>query len=106
MVALFYPKALGSLFFFACYDSQGQGGGILTRLHTGTRTQLHQKSAYNEVHQAKVTKIVSVAVKRANTQATPTAKHHRMSTQDEGIMVFALRRRELELLSTSILSML
>jgi hypothetical protein len=28
------PRALGSL-FFASYDSQGYGGGILTRLHTG-----------------------------------------------------------------------
>jgi hypothetical protein len=28
-----YPRALGSL-FVASYDSQGYGGGILTRLHT------------------------------------------------------------------------
>jgi hypothetical protein len=28
------PRALGSL-FVASYDSQGCGGGILTRLHTG-----------------------------------------------------------------------
>jgi hypothetical protein len=30
-----YPQALGSL-FVALYDSQGYGGGILIRLHTGT----------------------------------------------------------------------
>jgi hypothetical protein len=28
------PRALGSL-FIASYDSQGHGGGILNRLHTG-----------------------------------------------------------------------
>jgi hypothetical protein len=33
-VAQLYPRALGSL-FAAFYDSQGCGGGILTRLHTG-----------------------------------------------------------------------
>jgi restriction endonuclease Mrr len=33
-VAQLYPQALGSL-FVASYDSQGYGGGILTRLHTG-----------------------------------------------------------------------
>jgi hypothetical protein len=33
-VALLYPKALGSL-FVALYDSQGYGGGIRPRLHTG-----------------------------------------------------------------------
>jgi hypothetical protein len=32
-VAQLYPLALGSL-FVASYDSQGYGGGILTRLHT------------------------------------------------------------------------
>jgi hypothetical protein len=31
-VAHLYPRALGSL-FVASYDSQGYGGGILTRLH-------------------------------------------------------------------------
>jgi hypothetical protein len=34
-VAQFYPQALGSL-FVASYDSQGCGGGIRTRIHTGT----------------------------------------------------------------------
>jgi hypothetical protein len=29
-----YPRALGSL-YVAFYDSQGYGGGILTRLYTG-----------------------------------------------------------------------
>jgi hypothetical protein len=33
-VAQLYPRALGSL-FVASYDSQGYGGGIITRLHTG-----------------------------------------------------------------------
>jgi hypothetical protein len=33
-VAKLYPRALGSL-FLASYDSQGSGGVILTRLHTG-----------------------------------------------------------------------
>jgi hypothetical protein len=32
MVAQLYPRALGSL-YIASYDSQGYGGGILTRLH-------------------------------------------------------------------------
>jgi hypothetical protein len=32
--AQLYPRALGSR-SFACYDSQGYGGGILSRLHTG-----------------------------------------------------------------------
>jgi hypothetical protein len=34
-VAELYPQALGSL-FIASYDSQGSGGGILNRLHTGS----------------------------------------------------------------------
>jgi hypothetical protein len=33
-VAQLYPRVLGSL-FVASYDSQGYGGGILTRLHKG-----------------------------------------------------------------------
>jgi hypothetical protein len=33
-VAQLYPQAPGSL-FVASYDSQGYGGRILTRLHTG-----------------------------------------------------------------------
>jgi hypothetical protein len=33
-VARIYPQAPSSL-FIALYDSQGYGGGILTRLHTG-----------------------------------------------------------------------
>jgi hypothetical protein len=35
-VAQLYPRTLGSL-FVASYDSQGYGGGILTRLHTTPR---------------------------------------------------------------------
>jgi hypothetical protein len=38
-VALLYPQALGSL-FVASYDSQGYGGGIRLRLHTGQKTSL------------------------------------------------------------------
>jgi hypothetical protein len=34
-VARLYPQALGSL-FIASYDSQGYGGGIQPRLHTGS----------------------------------------------------------------------
>jgi hypothetical protein len=33
-VAQLYPQALGSIFIVS-YDSQGYGGGIRTRLHTG-----------------------------------------------------------------------
>jgi hypothetical protein len=33
-LAQLYPQVLGSL-FVASYDSQGYGGGIRTRLHTG-----------------------------------------------------------------------
>jgi hypothetical protein len=33
-MAQLYPRALGSL-YVASYDSQGSGGSILTRLHTG-----------------------------------------------------------------------
>jgi hypothetical protein len=41
-VAQLYPWALGS-FYAASYDSQGYGGGILTRPHTGqdTKSQSH-----------------------------------------------------------------
>jgi hypothetical protein len=35
-VAQLYPQALGSL-FVASYDSQGYGGGIRPRLHTGVK---------------------------------------------------------------------
>jgi hypothetical protein len=42
-VAQLYPRALGSLFVDS-YDSQGSGGGILTRLHTGlVCTELQSK---------------------------------------------------------------
>jgi hypothetical protein len=33
-MAKLYPQALSSL-FVAFYESQGYGGGIITRLHTG-----------------------------------------------------------------------
>jgi hypothetical protein len=36
-VAQLYPQALGSL-FVASYDSQGYGGGIRSRLHTGANS--------------------------------------------------------------------
>jgi hypothetical protein len=38
-VAQLYPQALGSL-FVASYDSQGYGGGIRPRLHTGGSHEL------------------------------------------------------------------
>jgi hypothetical protein len=38
-IAQIYPRALGSLFVASC-DSQGYGGGILTRFHTGPRSIL------------------------------------------------------------------
>jgi hypothetical protein len=37
-VAQLYPRAVGSL-FVASYDSQGNGGGILSRLHTENLTE-------------------------------------------------------------------
>jgi hypothetical protein len=42
-VAQLYTRALGSL-FVASYDSQGYGGGILTRLHTGLTSFQKSKS--------------------------------------------------------------
>jgi hypothetical protein len=45
-MAQLYPRALGSL-FVASYDSQGYGGGILTRLHTGPIVLSKSKSQYD-----------------------------------------------------------
>jgi hypothetical protein len=45
-VAQLYPRALGSI-FVASYDSQGYGGGILTRLHTGLQTKWNYKKNYS-----------------------------------------------------------
>jgi hypothetical protein len=46
-VVQFYPQALGSL-FAASYDSQGCGGVIQPRLHTGVPlTKLQTYPAYN-----------------------------------------------------------
>jgi hypothetical protein len=42
-VARLYPQALGSL-FVASYDSQGYGGGIRLRLHTGFNPNSKSKS--------------------------------------------------------------
>jgi hypothetical protein len=42
-VAQFYPQALGSL-FLASYDSQGYGGGIRPRLHTGSESESESES--------------------------------------------------------------
>jgi hypothetical protein len=36
-VTQLYPRALGSL-FVASYDSEGYGGGIRNRLHTGLKS--------------------------------------------------------------------
>jgi hypothetical protein len=38
-VAQLYPQAPGSI-FVSLYVSQGYGGGILTRLHTGVKVKL------------------------------------------------------------------
>jgi hypothetical protein len=47
-VAQIYPQAPGSL-FVAFYDSQGYGGGILTRLHTGTNRGISPVSPLREI---------------------------------------------------------
>jgi hypothetical protein len=44
-VAHLYPQALGSL-FVAFYDSQGYGGGIRPRLHTGFSSQSSESQSY------------------------------------------------------------
>jgi hypothetical protein len=44
-VARLYPQALGSL-FVTSYDSQGYGGGIRTRLHTGVTDPTTQSQSY------------------------------------------------------------
>jgi hypothetical protein len=50
-VAQIYPRALGSL-SVASYDSQGYGGGILSRLHTGMYKQL-EKECRHMTHRRK-----------------------------------------------------
>jgi hypothetical protein len=42
-VTLLYPQALNSR-FVAFYDSQGYGGGVRTRLHTGSRYRVFLSS--------------------------------------------------------------
>jgi hypothetical protein len=42
-VAQLYPQAMGSL-FIASYDSQGYGGGIRPRLHTGDLVESRNRS--------------------------------------------------------------
>jgi hypothetical protein len=44
-VTRLYPQALGSL-FVASYDSQGYGGGIRPRLHTGVLLCFYECSRY------------------------------------------------------------
>jgi uncharacterized membrane protein YeiH len=44
-VAQLYPRALGSP-FVASYDSQGYGGGILIRLHTGQQPAIFRQHIY------------------------------------------------------------
>jgi hypothetical protein len=46
-VAQLYPQALGSL-FVASYDSLGNGGGILTRLHIGMWYNMFKKNPWPE----------------------------------------------------------
>jgi hypothetical protein len=48
-VAQLYPRALGSL-FVASYDSQGYGGGILTRLHTGHKLLVKINFSLEVIH--------------------------------------------------------
>jgi hypothetical protein len=43
---IYIPQALGSLFIVS-YDSQGHGGGIRTRLHTGTQQLNYWSSLYS-----------------------------------------------------------
>jgi hypothetical protein len=45
-VARLYPQALGSL-FVASYNSQGYGGGIRPRLHTGLSAERRYKDFYD-----------------------------------------------------------
>jgi hypothetical protein len=45
-VAQLYPQAPGSL-FVASYDSQGYGGGIRSRLHTGSNSSCVRSSLYS-----------------------------------------------------------
>jgi hypothetical protein len=45
-VAQLYPQAPGSL-FVTFYDSQGYGGGILTRLQAGNYYDFHFKIIHN-----------------------------------------------------------
>jgi hypothetical protein len=47
-VAQLYSRALDSL-FVASYDSQGYGGGILTRLHLGRNTVVQSRALYKRV---------------------------------------------------------
>jgi hypothetical protein len=48
-VAQLYPRALGFL-CVASYDSQGSGGGILTRLHTGLPITLVTSQLRHPLH--------------------------------------------------------
>jgi hypothetical protein len=58
-VAQLYPQALGSL-FVASYDTQGYGGGIRTRLHTGSSRSMNFLQIFsNSVRTSQETHYVS-----------------------------------------------
>jgi hypothetical protein len=46
LVAIFYCHRFETSLFVASYDSQGHGGGIQPRLHTGDETHLHDCPHY------------------------------------------------------------
>jgi hypothetical protein len=64
-MAQLYPQALGS-FFVTFYDSQGYGGGILTRLHTGRFSEYGNQISVST--KAESVLISSVTVKFSTTE--------------------------------------
>jgi hypothetical protein len=50
-VAQLYPQVLGSL-LVASYDTQGYGGGIRTRLHTGSSRSMNFLQIFNNSDRA------------------------------------------------------
>jgi hypothetical protein len=64
-MAQLYPQALGSL-FFASYDSQGYGGDIRPRLHTGLNPCLPPTLYNNSI----VTRLSKNVTAPTNTHAT------------------------------------
>jgi hypothetical protein len=100
-VTQFYPQALGSL-FVASYDSQGYGGGIRTRLHTGLSEQLYILVALYDINYTLAQKYTDVRQRlkhevRLKTEGLPKCNYlairgihiqtHRLM---EGIYEFAI----------------